>query len=170
MLVQRSQYKLCAQFLRLCGHQSMMSDAHRASANRLQNQIFRRLLLFALEQLRTLARRFDASGLGITEFPARVLWWRRHAETRVRHRNPLFTRQLGVVSSDFCIDRTHTVYLGCLNTFVAVAFWRCVRPNVFAVEGTDEEVLQNTCLHLRANVFAYFLQGRAQRRATVGDQ
>ena len=31
--------KLCAQFLRLCGHQSMMSDAHRADANRLHNQI-----------------------------------------------------------------------------------------------------------------------------------
>ena len=37
-LVRKRQYKLCAQFLRLCGHQSMMSDAHRAGANRLQNQ------------------------------------------------------------------------------------------------------------------------------------
>ena len=38
-VVRKRQYKLCAQFLRLCGHQSMMSDAHRAGASRLQIHI-----------------------------------------------------------------------------------------------------------------------------------
>ena len=38
-VVRKRQYELRAQFMRLCGHQSMMSDAHRAGANLLQNQI-----------------------------------------------------------------------------------------------------------------------------------
>ena len=39
IVVRKRQYGLRAQFMRLCGHQSMMSDAHRAGPN-LQNQIF----------------------------------------------------------------------------------------------------------------------------------
>ena len=38
-VVRKRQYELRAQFMRLCGRQSMMSDAHRAGANLLQNQI-----------------------------------------------------------------------------------------------------------------------------------
>ena len=38
-VVQKRQYELRAQFMRLCGRQSMMSDARRAGANLLQNQI-----------------------------------------------------------------------------------------------------------------------------------
>ena len=56
-----------------------------------------------------------------------------------------------VVRRPACATETHcspehTVYLGCLDTLVAIVFWRCVRHKVFAVECTNEEVLQNTCL------------------------
>ena len=61
----------------------------------------------------------------------------------------------------------HTLCFGYLNTFVAVVFWRCVRHNVFAVEGTNEEVLQNTCLHMCASIFSCHRRRKAEHKGVL---
>ena len=101
----------------------------------------------------------------LAEFPCQLVWWRRAAESRARHRNPLLSPEIGLSPHRLALDKLHTVYLGVLSTFVAFALRQCIERNVFRVAGTMEQVLENTCLQLRSALFAYY---RRARRHTPG--
>ena len=65
---------------------------------------------------------FDDDATSFRAARLRVLFWRRSAETAVRHRNPIFNSTIGVVCTLLSIDALHTLNLGvykecCMQVF-----------------------------------------------------
>lgn len=59
-------------------------------------------------------------------FPLRATFWRRHAETRVAFRNPLWDPSIGLTMERLAVDILHTVYLGLALFFVGCVFWEII--------------------------------------------
>jgi hypothetical protein len=76
-------------------------------------------------------------------FPHPVVFWRSSREVVARHRNPLFTKELGMsINRSLTVDVLHAVYLGVLNVFCKHTLWVFLASNVWGGLGTFEEALQ----------------------------
>ena len=76
------------------------------------------------------------------------------AETRTRHRNPLFSHGILAVEA-LQVDELHTLRLGVFSTFVVRVFWQMILLDVWrAVAGPVTSANQhNLILRLRSDLF-----------------
>ena len=93
-----------------------------------------------------------------------LVFWDRSRETIARHRNPLFSRTLGLTIESLVADEMHTVFLGPMQDAVLAVFWRCIDANVYAVGAPlawDVQV-QLTVGRLRRELFEWYRAERQQ--------
>lgn len=90
-----------------------------------------------------------------------IVFWRRAAESRTRHRNPLFGGITGVTHLHVCVDKLHTVYLGIAQSFCATVIWACINKRVFGDHTTQVAVTALHVLRIRQLLFQYYREQRA---------
>eukprot|EP00969_Alexandrium_andersonii_P263012 11626552-Alexandrium_andersonii.AAC.1 len=54
----------------------------------------------------------DVGALEDVQVPIKILFWRPSAETKARHRNPIFDDVLGTTLCTLAVDTLHTLNLG----------------------------------------------------------
>ena len=99
-----------------------------------------------------------------------VTFWRRGLETRVRHRFPLLSNEIGVSIDHICIDKLHTLYLGICQDFCACVAWACFDADVWGVraEGrTQDEADEINVCRIRSRLFAYYRHHRMQGGSSI---
>ena len=75
-----------------------------------------------------------------TTFPTTLTFWRPSAGHKVKHRNPLFDKELGIVPSSMLTDSLHALNLGAMKSFAADLFWRLLLSGVWSkVEGRTQD-------------------------------
>jgi len=91
------------------------------------------------------------------ETPSRVTFWRTSAESIARHRNPLFTEELGI-SPHRCmtIDTLHCLYLGIMIVWCRIVVWVVFLSGVFGSVGSAEEKLQTAVLVMRSELLNWY--------------
>ena len=88
----------------------------------------------------------------INEFPFPVTFWNSSLETMTRHRNPLFQRRLGVSLRSLTVDILHCFYLGNFQVFACYLLWHMLEHNVWDRTGTQEEIVANSLIIVRAEL------------------
>lgn len=82
--------------------------------------------------------------------PKRVIFWRTSRETLTRHRNPLFSVQLGItVWRSLTSDLLHTLYLGVFHSFCRMAVWALILSGAWGGHGTQDEFVEIAVLVFR---------------------
>ena len=81
--------------------------------------------------------------------PERMTFWRQSKETAARHRNPLFSEELGThLTQAFTADVMHTWCLGLHQQYVAAALWAVVASSVFVpITGRSKEEHDKKSMH-----------------------
>ena len=106
----------------------------------------------------------DVADFGKVPLPATVLFWRPSQETFARHRNPLFTPELGIDVQSLRVDTLHTLFLGVFQLQCAAVVHALVAADVWqtALAGcaNPPERLQASAVHLTHEVHAWV---RSQR-------
>ena len=69
-----------------------------------------------------------------------LVFWDTTKETLCRHRNPLFEAHTHLTADKLAADEMHTLHLGCFQDYVAVALWRIIEQDCFAVGANNQEV------------------------------
>ena len=99
----------------------------------------------------------------VTVFPVRVTFWRRSAETRTRHRNPVFDPLLGISVDTLCVDTLHSLYLGPAKDWCAHVLWELVLRNVLGYPGESlEQRLPLSVLRIRNELWAWYPKWRRE--------
>lgn len=79
----------------------------------------------------------------LNTFPAQVLFWRRSAESRARHRNPLFDRpgapQIGIGIEILSPDALHCLHLGVMKFWCQHVLWEAIRADIWQTNVTQEK-------------------------------
>lgn len=90
-------------------------------------------------------------------FPT-VVFWRRAAETRMRHRNPIFSQTIGVSIDNIAIDLLHTIYLGVCLDFGARCVWACFGADIYRIGPgkTTEEIESMSLMRLRTDLLQFY--------------
>ena len=97
----------------------------------------------------------------------RLLFWRRSAETHVRHRNPIFSEETGILPECvLVVDWLHTLSLGVYKYYIAHLWHTLFDHDVFKVgECTSEEFLLQSVARLRNDLFRWYDSELAAGRA-----
>lgn len=77
----------------------------------------------------------------VSTFPITILIWRRTNETRIRHRNPLMSADLGIGVRTLSMDYLHALNLGVLKSFSARAVWELILSDAFETGMANQEAL-----------------------------
>ena len=97
-----------------------------------------------------------------------VVFWRTSEETLCRHRNPLFTAELGLLPSVcLTIDTMHCLYLGVFKKWCSVAIWALLRSGCYANVGAAEENLTTSVIVLRRLLMQWY-EARHRARPSEG--
>ena len=99
----------------------------------------------------------------VAEFPYTATFWRRDAESRVRHRNPLMDSSLGLTHERLALDLLHTLFLGPALVLVGHVFWFLIEHNVWRVgAGTAADRWQLSVQQLRTVLIAWYKEQRSR--------
>ena len=107
----------------------------------------------------------------LTEFPARVLFWRVSDETMVRRRNPLFNQAIGfTVDRVTGLDWLHCLSLGCFQTYCSYAVHRLLQCDAWGSGEANMTCRMNTSLGERLSVqLDAWLKGEKRKGRKVTD-
>ena len=95
----------------------------------------------------------------VTEYPLDIIFWRRDNESVARHRNPLFSRELGVTPSrSLVVELLHAVFLGVLLIWCRVAVWALIVGGVYGHSGGGGENIIAVMLVLRSRLMQFYPQ------------
>jgi hypothetical protein len=97
----------------------------------------------------------------------RLLFWRRSAETHVRHRNPVFSEETGIVPERvLVIDWLHALSLGVYKYFISHLWHTLFEHDVYEIgRCTDHEHIVLSLGRLRVDLFNWYAAELAQGRA-----
>jgi hypothetical protein len=97
----------------------------------------------------------------------RLLFWRRSAETHVRHRNPVFSEETGIVPERvLVIDWLHALSLGVYKYFISHLWHTLFAYDVYGIgKVTDHEHITMSVARLRGDLFIWYAAELAQGRA-----
>ena len=100
----------------------------------------------------------DIGAFETTTLPRWILFWNVEAETRAGHRNPIFSRTLGIGPDNFAVDTLHTFYLGVVQAFVMYSLWALIDAGAFFdPKGlTDDEVSKTAAARIRTLLMAWY--------------
>ena len=109
-------------------------------------------------------------GVGFDElaqkaFPVTVLFWRRSAETILRHRNPLFEVP-GVTMLTLMVDTLHCMFLGVVPKFLQACIWMCIMNNVWGSDAVHQQTRDE--LNIQACRAALFDWYKKMRQSNQG--
>jgi len=142
---------------RLCAalHWDMRSDGARGRSLKHDLEIFG---LSKNDRLEPHADLVDVAQFDhISEFPCRVLFWRRSRETLCTHRCPLFSSALGLTPASIAIDALHTLLLGPFLSWGKLAIWKLLSCGVWgALEDNNESRLKVAIMVLRTALHAWY--------------
>lgn len=103
---------------------------------------------------------------GASQFPMVVVFWRPALETLARHRNPLFSSELGVSPArSLTVDTLHAVFLGVMNVFCKYVAVTLFQAGVFGQQGTQQETFEVGAMVLRHRLKAFY-QSRHRQNPT----
>jgi hypothetical protein len=99
--------------------------------------------------------------------PCRLLFWRRSCETHVRHRNPVFSTETGIVPERvLVIDWLHALSLGVYKYFISHLWHMLFKYNVYGIgQCTDHEHILMSVGRLRNELFHWYNTERDEGRA-----
>jgi hypothetical protein len=97
----------------------------------------------------------------ISEFPAKVLFWRQSLETRARHRNPLWDASLGITLDSLMIDKLHTLYLGPVSSFCCHALWQHILADAFGTEAVGENLHFKSVQVIKNRLWSFYKEARS---------
>jgi hypothetical protein len=98
----------------------------------------------------------------IGPFPITLLFWRRSAETLVRHRNPLLSVP-GATMIMLVIDTLHALLLGPAQRYCLKALWAVVEANVYGMDFPHQDTRDGSCIGLlRTELFDWYATQRTQ--------
>lgn len=88
----------------------------------------------------------------------RLLFWRRSAETFVRHRNPIFSEETGILPENVLVmDWLHTLSLGVYKYFISFVWHALFDVDAFSVgQCAPEEFFFKSVARLRAVLFRWY--------------
>ena len=82
----------------------------------------------------------------INEYPFEVTFWRPSGDAQVKHRCPLFDRELGVTPFSLLVDLLHSFYLGVLKAFTTELIWELLLSDVWVDrKGRQAEEFLDMC-------------------------
>jgi hypothetical protein len=100
-------------------------------------------------------------------FPCRILFWRTANEYLTRHRNPIFSIELGITTvRSITVDTLHCIYLGVLLVWCRHMVWILIVANIWVAAGTMEEIVELSALAIRNDLKNFY---RRHRQACPGD-
>ena len=90
--------------------------------------------------------------------PKPVTFWRVRQDEPCRHRNPLWSIDLGVTTDIVCIDVMHTLCLGIYTNFLNKFFWHVLHDNVYKVPAffSQEERHVKTLQRMSAELRSFY--------------
>ena len=94
----------------------------------------------------------------VGDFRAGVLvtFWRRSAETKARHRFPLFGADTGLSVNNVGIDWLHTLSLGVFQAWLAELFWDLLLANTWGIQGPVSTQCSSGVECLRKELFDWY--------------
>ena len=110
---------------------------------------------------------WDVGQIDTMDPPCRLLFWRRTAETHVRHRNPVFSKETGIVPERvLVIDWLHALSLGVYKYFISHLWHMLFKYNVYGIgQCTDHEHILMSVGRLRNELFQWYNTERDEGRA-----
>jgi hypothetical protein len=112
----------------------------------------------------------------VSVFPVKLVFWRKAAETRVRHRCPLMDPSIGLSHERLALDLLHTLFLGPALVFVGFVFWFLIELDVWRVSfshasSSAEDRRQVSVGLLRLDLWQWYAEQRAagHRRTELED-
>lgn len=103
-----------------------------------------------------------AEVLRIGVFPARVLFWRKSADTRCRRRNPmLMAPDIGITVDSLMVDKLHTLNLGPALFWCSHSLWRLILTDSWGTGMTGEQLHHASVMQIRNALWEWY---RDQRR------
>ena len=103
----------------------------------------------------------------LSDFPHKVTFWCRAAETLSRHRNPLLDPALGITLRSLTVDTLHTLQLGVMLEWCSACMWDLIEAKVWADFGTVEETIQGTVRVLRLELKAFYRQYKVEHQKSL---
>ena len=99
-------------------------------------------------------------GLADGTFTITLVFWRRSAETSVRHRCPIMDVP-GCSVHSLMIDTLHCLFLGVVPRFLEASIWLCISNNVWQVDATHAATRDELCIQCcRADLFTWYKRYR----------
>ena len=102
----------------------------------------------------------------LTAFPCEVCFWRGARETRVRHRNPLLHRMLGICPAHLIVDLLHCLYLGIVKELCMAVLWELMLCDAWSVgmgrRLTTDEIVHRTCDIMAVELGTFYTTYREQ--------
>jgi hypothetical protein len=94
----------------------------------------------------------------MSEFPCRLLFWRRANETICTRRCPLFCLETGMYpTTSIAIDALHTLFLGPMQSWAKMAVWSLLTCGIWGqFESTSEEQILVAIIALRSALLHWY--------------
>ena len=81
----------------------------------------------------------DVSLFETKQPPFDAVFWRPSRATVARHRNPLFSEDVGLEVTHMCVDSLHTIYLGVMLVFCRDLIWSLINADAWETGFTTAE-------------------------------
>jgi hypothetical protein len=98
----------------------------------------------------------DVGSLATVVLPIYIIFWRPSAQTKSKHRNPLFAPETGISISTLAIDILHTLHLGVFQFWAKLCFWFFIDANIYHCTGTQEEKFNLIVLRLGSDLQIFY--------------
>jgi hypothetical protein len=99
----------------------------------------------------------------LNEFPRPVVFWRQAQDTLTRHRNPVFSKELGSTPGrSLTVDVLHCLNLGVMLTFCRHIILFLLGSGVWGVHGTMAEQIEAGLLVCRHSLAAFYRRRHAE--------
>jgi len=99
----------------------------------------------------------------VDSYPCRTLFWRAAADTRTRHRNPMWDPTIGVTTDRLMVDTLHTIYLGVCQVWIVFCLNKLINADVYQTRSAGEQLRHLTVLRMKSELWAWYKDRRRAR-------
>ena len=99
-----------------------------------------------------------------SNYPLRLIFWRRTLETFTRRRCPLFSSEINTsVEQNFAIDMLHAFYLGVVPKWIGLVLWEFIKADVFNTGMGEDAKVVLTLRQIRKKLWDYYRIARKDK-------
>lgn len=103
----------------------------------------------------------DIGCFGVLEPPFTATFWRRSEEGLTRHRNPVFSEDIGTEPGRvLTVDALHSIYLGVMRVYCRITMWALLNAGIYGANPNSEASL----LALRHRLMTWYRRYDAAHR------